>query len=82
MDTLAQNDQQEQITPQVVDVTGLSPAAVRVVESLVHALRSNSAGTTSLNAAESGREMLAYRDRVKRTLGGSFRELAHAGHRY
>lgn len=29
-----------------------------------------------------GREMLAYRDRVKRNLGGSFRESAHAGHRY
>ena len=29
-----------------------------------------------------GREMLAYRDRVKRTLGGSFRDLAHEGHRH
>jgi prevent-host-death family protein len=28
------------------------------------------------------REMLAYRDRVKRSLGASFRKLAHEGHRY
>jgi prevent-host-death family protein len=34
------------------------------------------------DAAQVGREMLAYRDRVKRTLGASFRELAHEGHRY
>jgi len=32
--------------------------------------------------AEVGREMLAYRDRVKRRLGGSFRKLAHEGHRH
>jgi prevent-host-death family protein len=34
------------------------------------------------DTARIGREMLAYRDRVKRTLGVSFRELAHEGHRY
>jgi prevent-host-death family protein len=34
------------------------------------------------DAARVGREMLGYRDRVKRTLGGSFRELAHEGHRF
>jgi prevent-host-death family protein len=28
-----------------------------------------------------GRKMLAYRDRVKRKAGGSFRELAHEGHK-
>jgi prevent-host-death family protein len=32
--------------------------------------------------AQVGREILAYRERAKRTLGGSFRELAHEGHRY
>jgi len=35
-----------------------------------------------LDTAEIGRAMLAYRDRVKRRLGGTFRELAHEGHRY
>ena len=35
-----------------------------------------------VDVAEVGREMLAYRDRVGRRLGGSFRELAHEGHRY
>lgn len=34
------------------------------------------------DAAEVGRAMLAYRDRVKRRLGGTFRDLAHEGHRY
>jgi prevent-host-death family protein len=35
------------------------------------------------DTAEIGREMLAYRDRVKRSLGGkSFRDMAHEGHRY
>lgn len=34
------------------------------------------------DTARIGREMLAYRDRVKRTLGGSFRDLAHEGHRH
>lgn len=34
------------------------------------------------DAAEGGRAMLAYRDRVKRRLGGSFRDLAHEGHRH
>jgi prevent-host-death family protein len=37
------------------------------------------------NAADSaviGRAMLAYRDRTQRTLGGTFRELAHEEHRY
>jgi antitoxin (DNA-binding transcriptional repressor) of toxin-antitoxin stability system len=33
------------------------------------------------DTARVGREMLAYRDRVKRRLGGSFRDLAHEGHR-
>jgi prevent-host-death family protein len=34
------------------------------------------------DTAQIGREMLAYRDRVKRSLGGqSFREMAHEGHR-
>lgn len=32
------------------------------------------------DAAEVGRAMLAYRDRVQRRLGGTFRELAHEGH--
>jgi len=35
-----------------------------------------------LDTAEIGRAMLAYRDRVKRRLGGTFREMAHEGHRY
>ncbi len=34
------------------------------------------------DAAQVGRDMLAYRDRVKRSLKGSFHELAHEGHRY
>jgi prevent-host-death family protein len=35
------------------------------------------------DTATIGREMLAYRDRVKRSLGGkAFRDLAHEGHRY
>ncbi len=34
------------------------------------------------DAAEIGREMLAYRDRAKRRLGDMFRELAHEGHQY
>jgi prevent-host-death family protein len=34
------------------------------------------------DAARVGREMLTYRDRVKRRLGGTFREMAHEGHRY
>ena len=34
------------------------------------------------DCARVGREMLAYRDRVKRALGGSFRDLAHEGHRH
>ena len=34
------------------------------------------------SSAEIGREMLAYRERVKRKLGGSFRELARSGHKY
>ena len=34
------------------------------------------------DAAEIGRAMLAYRDRVRRRLGGTFRDLAHEGHRY
>lgn len=33
-------------------------------------------------SVEVGREMLAYRDQVKRQLSGSFRELAHKGHNY
>jgi prevent-host-death family protein len=33
------------------------------------------------DVAEVGRAMLEYRDRVKRKLGGSFRKLAHEGHR-
>ena len=37
---------------------------------------------TRVNVAEVGREMLVYRDRAGRRLGGSFRELAHEGHRY
>jgi prevent-host-death family protein len=32
--------------------------------------------------ARVGRDMLAYRDRVRRTLGASFRDLAHEGHRH
>ncbi len=35
------------------------------------------------DAAQVGREMLAYRDRVQRSLGAaSFRDVAHEGHRY
>jgi prevent-host-death family protein len=34
------------------------------------------------DAAEVGQAMLAYRDKVKRRLGGSFRDMAHEGHRY
>ena len=34
------------------------------------------------DASEVGRAMLDYRDRVKRRLGGSFRDMAHDGHRY
>ncbi len=34
------------------------------------------------DSAATGREMLAYRERVKRSLGASFRKLAHEGHRY
>ena len=35
------------------------------------------------DAARVGREMLEYRDRAKRTLGGArFRKIAHEGHRY
>ena len=34
------------------------------------------------DAAQVGRAMLAYRDRVRRRLGGTFREVAHEGHRY
>ena len=35
------------------------------------------------NTAQIGREMLEYRDRVKRTLDGTpFRDIAHEGHRY
>jgi prevent-host-death family protein len=34
------------------------------------------------SSAEVGAAMLAYRDQAKRTLGGSFRDLAHDGHRY
>jgi prevent-host-death family protein len=34
------------------------------------------------DAAEIGRAMLAYRDRVRRQLGSTFRELAHEGHQY
>lgn len=33
-------------------------------------------------AADVVREMLAYRDQVKRTLDGSAREFAHEGHKY
>jgi prevent-host-death family protein len=33
------------------------------------------------DSAQVGREMLEHRDRVKRKLGGSFREMAHEGHR-
>jgi len=34
------------------------------------------------DAAKVGRDMLAYRDLVKRKLAGTFREMAHDGHRY
>ena len=34
------------------------------------------------DTAEVGKSMLAYRDKVKRQLGGSFRDLAHEGHRF
>ena len=38
--------------------------------------------TGRADAAEVGRAMLAYRDRVQRRLGGTFGELAHEGHRH
>jgi hypothetical protein len=53
-----------------------------VVESLVELLRSKGARASDPDPARVGREMLEYRDRVKRALGGSFRELAHDSHRY
>jgi antitoxin (DNA-binding transcriptional repressor) of toxin-antitoxin stability system len=35
------------------------------------------------DTARIGREMLEYRDQVKRALGGTpFRDIAHEGHRY
>ena len=34
------------------------------------------------DSAEVGREMLAYRDRAKRRLGGTFQNLAHEGRQY
>ena len=34
------------------------------------------------NSAEAARQMLAYRDRVQRSLGGAGRDLAHEGHRF
>jgi prevent-host-death family protein len=34
------------------------------------------------DSAQIGRAMLEYRDQVKRRLAGSFRELAHEGHRH
>ena len=38
---------------------------------------------TERDTARIGREMLEYRDQVKRALGGApFREVAHEGHRY
>lgn len=67
---------------QTIDLTGLLPAAVEVVESPVVLLRSECARPRDIDSAQIGREMLEYRDLVKRTLGGSFRELAHEGHRY
>ncbi len=33
------------------------------------------------DSAQIGREMLHYRDQMKRKLGGSFRDMAHEGHR-
>lgn len=35
-----------------------------------------------IGSAEVGREMLAYRDHAKRSLGDTFRCLAHEGHSY
>ena len=35
----------------------------------------------SKDTAQIGRDMLAYRDRAQRKLGGSFREMAHDRHR-
>jgi prevent-host-death family protein len=38
---------------------------------------------TERDTARIGREMLEYRDQVKRALGGApFRKVAHEGHRY
>ena len=39
-------------------------------------------GGARADAAEVGRAMLEYRDRVRRSLGGSFRDAAHEGHRF
>lgn len=37
---------------------------------------------SSANPAVIGQEMLAFRDRTKRTLGDSYRNLAHGDHRH
>ena len=38
--------------------------------------------TEERDTARVGREMLAYRDRVKRAIGASHGDIAHEGHRY
>lgn len=37
---------------------------------------------TPKSAEDVGQDMLAYRDQVKRKLGGTFRELAREGHKH
>ncbi len=37
---------------------------------------------TEKDSAQIGRDMLAYRDQVKRKFGGSFRDAAHEGHHH
>ncbi len=54
----------------------------RSADSAARSMESGRTGERRKDPARVGREMLAYRNRVKRTLGASFRELAHDGHRY
>lgn len=56
----------------IVLTTGGTPVAMLVPPEI---------SQTDTDAARVGREMLAYRDTVKRNLDGSFRDLAHEGHR-
>lgn len=72
----------EKDMPQTIDLTGLPRDAVEAVVVLVQHLRTRVAHASDLDSAQIGRELLSYRDREKRTLGASFRDLAHQGHKY